>query len=82
MLYTLFSGRVAERPIASVLKTEGPKGSGGSNPSSSVLFHKISKKTSGRVAEWPIASVSKTDVGQPTVGSNPTSSDLRLALRR
>lgn len=31
-------GRVAERPIASVLKTEVPKGTGGSNPSSSVFF--------------------------------------------
>ena len=28
-------GRLAERPIASVLKTEGPKGSVGSNPTSS-----------------------------------------------
>ncbi len=43
-------GRVAEWPIASVLKTEDLKGSGGSNPSSSVirllsklaLFDKIS----------------------------------------
>lgn len=30
------SGRVAERPIAPVLKTGLPKGNGGSNPSSSV----------------------------------------------
>lgn len=31
-------GRVAEWPIASVLKTEGPQGSVGSNPTSSDLF--------------------------------------------
>ena len=34
MIFVLY-GRVAERPIASVLKTEDLKGSGGSNPSSS-----------------------------------------------
>ncbi len=42
------SGRVAEWPNASVLKTEDLQGSGGSNPSSSVLhipFHNIFSTT-------------------------------------
>ncbi len=34
----LLCGRVAEWPIAAVLKTGGPKGSVGSNPTSSAIF--------------------------------------------
>lgn len=44
----LFYGRVAEWPIASVLKTEVPQGTGGSNPSSSVLINSLSLNSSQR----------------------------------
>jgi hypothetical protein len=42
-----FYGRVAEWPNASVLKTEVPQGTGGSNPSSSD-FNKIKEKFIGQ----------------------------------
>ncbi len=53
------NGRVAEWPIASVLKTEVPS----RGPWVRILPLPIPyNRIFGRVAEWPIASVSKTDV--------------------
>ena len=46
-------GRVAEWPNASVLKTEVPRGTGGSNPSSSDLI--TSAKAKGRFLRLTIA---------------------------
>jgi hypothetical protein len=47
----MFFGRVAEWPIASVLKTEGPQGSGGSNPSSSVISLIAKKSLSSQIKD-------------------------------
>lgn len=62
-----FSGEVAERSIASVLKAEGPTGPGGSNPSLPAEWMGGREAYSTRLES---GSPPKTGI----VGSNPTSS--------
>ena len=73
------TGRHAATRIPAHLRTGGPQGLGGSNPSPSVLFCSLMRRPRGGGATCPASTHSKPEhvMGLPQWGRSPVNGDTR-----